>query len=145
MTAWRLCMIDDCWAYFARCAPTEVWGDDWDDVPHECNAEPPYADRVVDGILKVAFDGDWQIAGAQHCPLNASDHPYGYSVQEINRGAMPWLYILHYGDRYPEIRLSIHAGVTLAEFAELIEQGDGRVYRALAPELTDAEQEAMTP
>jgi len=128
MSAWRLCMIDGCWAYFAQCAPTEVWGDDWDDAPHECNAEPPYSDSIEGGVLKVAFDGDWKIGGTQCCQLNAPDHPHGYSVQEINQGAMPWLYIPHHGDRYPEIRLSIHAGVTLAEFTAAIKQGDGQVY-----------------
>ncbi len=135
MSPWRLCMVRESWAYFARCAPTDIWGDDWEDTPHECNAGEPYADRVEGGILKVAFDGDWEIGGTQCCVLNSSGRPYGYSVKEINSGAMPWLYIPHYDeDRYPEVRLAINAGVTLAEFTEAVGLGDGRVYRALEDE-----------
>lgn len=110
-SAWLLCYVEGCFAYFCDKLPHKVWGDDWNDAPHDCNAGTPY-----DDYYKVAFDG----------PFEVQYKPYA-SVEQINRNEYAWLYDWR-GNRIAE------AGVTLDEFIALIEANGGTVY---LPSLTE--------
>lgn len=39
---------------------TDYWGDDWDDLPYDCNADRVY-DRFVKGIHDVSFPFDYKV------------------------------------------------------------------------------------
>jgi len=127
----RLVYVEDCWAWFAE-NTADAWGDDWNDAPHDCNAGTPYDDRGGYKI-KVAFDGDLEVAGTQWGSYPAFHPPapkHGLSVEEINDGAAPWLYQPSYGlKQFPEPLMVIPAGVTLVEFEQLVAQAGGKVYR----------------
>lgn len=90
-------------AYFTPKNLDEQWGDDWDDIPYDCNAERPYdGDEEIiivpfyieEGCLPV----NW--ASGVNCP---------YSVRDINRGAVAWIY-------NRERNICIHAGINPYEF-----------------------------
>lgn len=126
---YMLCYVEGPWAYFADREPGEMWGDDWNDAPHECNAGTPY-DHKGEKVVKVAYDGDWEIAGAQNGVVyGAGESRYGMSVEEINRGDAPWLYQPSYGlPQYPQPQREIPAGVALKDFRKLIAEAGGSVY-----------------
>jgi hypothetical protein len=111
MNEFKLCYVDDCWAYFTTQELSKQIGDDWDDAPYEHNAGSPY-EPYRDGetwqILKVAFDGAFTLPcdGYTNTP---------WSVTQINDGIVPWL--IPWQDR-----------ATLAEFIEFVEKYDGSVY-----------------
>lgn len=121
----HLCYVKDRWAYFTATPLSEVWGDDWNDAPHECNAGLPNADCVV-----VAYDGDLEVCGTQFgWPPASTEHPHGYSVEEINDGEIPWLAQLSYATAgIIDVVVRVMAGTTLAEFREIVRRVDGNVY-----------------
>ena len=93
----RLCYVDENIMYFTDCFETQ-WSDDWDDTPYEHNAEPPYEwnDKETDEwniehhhghIRKIAFEHHWWIRRPCDGHLNSP-----YSVDDINKGAIAWLY-----------------------------------------------------
>lgn len=136
----RLCYIQgDDRAYFTSQPLDKQWGDDWDDAPYEHNAGTPYEPHESYGY----FDREakeWR---------KGSDYVYGvpgwrvvscyfeaplvtpawgclnspYSVQDINRGRVPWLRPVS-GTDGP----TIMAGVMLDEFRRLIAKAGGKVY-----------------
>lgn len=119
-----LCFVDDsCWAYFANVPPADVWGDDWNDAPHDCNAGRPY-DKEGQRLVQVAFDGPYEVAGTD------DRGRWGYlSAEDINTGRAPWLYDPGYGEKtYPEPKDVINAGITLQEFRKRIRAAGGQVY-----------------
>lgn len=121
----RLCYVDEPWAYFANVEPTEMWGDDWNDAPHDCNAGMPYV-REGQQVVKVAYDADLQTVGTNHL-----SH-YGYvSAQDINEGRAPWLIQPSYGlPQFPKPLREVHAGITLGNFKLLAREVGGTVYVA---------------
>jgi len=114
-----LCYVREPWAYFTTQNLKDQWGDDWNDAPYEHNAGEPYGDR--DGrwkIIKVAFEGDFD----SPCSAVANSR---WSVEDINRGNVPWLETSRY---YRESPVSIWAGMPLDEFVKLVKQCGGTVY-----------------
>lgn len=95
--SFRLCYVDDNVMYFTDNFKG-IYGDDWDDAPYEHNAEPPYEwnDNESDEwnvehhhghIRKIAFEHHWWIRRPCDGHLNSP-----YSVEDINNGAIAWLY-----------------------------------------------------
>lgn len=128
---WHLCYVDGDWAYFSEAPPTDVYGDDWNDAPHDCNAGEPYRQFET---FKVAFDGDLEIVG-----VNDRDR-WGYlSVDDINDGKAPWLVQVLYGKRplddngHLPLGVQIDGGTPYAEFKDLVAETGGCVYEAVAP------------
>jgi hypothetical protein len=137
---YKLCYVDGSWAYFTTQDLDKQWGDDWNDAPYECNAEIPYAwnEKVYQknpeteeyryipnpepqwSIGMVAFDGNFD---APCDGYQWSSSPY--SVQAINRKAIPWLRTSEY---YSGAHVEIWAGTTYPDFVALIIQGGGMVY-----------------
>jgi hypothetical protein len=108
----KLCYVKGNEAYFHDKDPKEVWGDDWNDVPYEHNAGPPY-----DYKLKVYFE-----CGYAEQPCDG----YGnspYSVEDINKSNIPWL---------KANGVCIYPGDTFDEFKAKIKQLGGEVYLPLS-------------
>lgn len=123
-----LCYVEFGWAWFTTQPLEKQWGDDWNDAPYEHNAGRPYEYRP-----DIAADADkepWEIHKvAWDAPLvtpsdNVANCPY--SVQDINRGAAAWLRPDGWNPDAPYV--VIPAGVTLAEFRDLIQRSGGTVY-----------------
>jgi hypothetical protein len=111
----RLCYVRDNIMYFTDNFENQ-WSDDWDDAPYEHNAEPPYEwnDNESDEwnvehhhghIRKIAFEHHWYIRRPCDGHLNSP-----YSVEDINKGAIAWLYSEEAG--------GLMAGSTMAEAIE---------------------------
>jgi hypothetical protein len=120
----RLCYVEEPWAYFTTQELSKQWGDDWDDRPYEHNAGAPY--KWHDGrdgepweIVKVAWYADLITPCEGH--VNSP-----YSVQDINQGAVPWLRTPSYSSR--KVQVEIYAGTTLDEFIRVVESVGGEVY-----------------
>jgi hypothetical protein len=116
----RLCYVDDNVMYFTDNFKG-IYGDDWDDAPYEHNAEPPYEwnDNESDEwnvehhhghIRKIAFEHHWYIRRPCDGHLNSP-----YSVEDINKGAIAWLYSDEAG--------GLMAGSTMAEAIEWCRKG----------------------
>lgn len=125
----RLCYVDSPWAYFSTADPSDVWGDDWNDAPHDCNAGEPYDDKAP-GLVKVAYDADLWPVGAGTFAGYVKDRWGWLSVQQINNGEAPWLVRIVYDAQSMRHDLEIHAGVTLEEFKSMVAQAGGTVYEA---------------
>lgn len=69
---------------FTPQAASQVWGDDWDDVPYEHNAEPPQTGAVLTWTLPRSYLRDWYLPADLYQPSNLS-------VRLINHRSMPWL------------------------------------------------------
>ncbi|MBO5630967.1 MAG: hypothetical protein J5965_18010 [Aeriscardovia sp.] len=90
----RLCYVDENIMHFTDNFEHQ-WGDDWNDKPYEHNAGEPYGlkpnEPVRDGyghIRLIAFiSSDWYIRRPCDGHLNSP-----YSVEDINHGAVAWLY-----------------------------------------------------
>lgn len=124
---YKLCYIDDRWAFFTTNDIEKQWGDDWNDAPYEYNAGAPYEYRdYMDcepyKIDRVVFDGDFET------PDSYVNQYSTYSVQDINRGVVPWLQTDRYGAA--DKRIKIYAGCTFPEFVALVEEAGGRVWVA---------------
>ena len=136
MKNYKLCYIENNFAYFTTQDLDKQWGDDWDDAPYEHNAEQPYtpairyftADRQekvetdwnADGspkweIMKIAFDCRRSATPAETAGSNSP-----YSVQMINNKLIPWLTV------YPD--KALFAGATIDSFVEFIEEAGGEIF-----------------
>lgn len=119
------------YAYFTPIPLDKQWGDDWNDAPYEYNAEVPYDDYYEDGtdsdkrieveIVRVPFyvpyDDGWSI----RFPKDWTGDNSPFSVQDINGGAVAWLY-----DK--RTKTAINAGCSPGEFVrkiEVINEGNG--------------------
>jgi len=121
----KLCCIRWGRAYFTTQDVTEQWGDDWNDAPYEHNAGAPYKqckDNWERGeeqwqIFEIPFDSGLVAPGDSG--LNSK-----YSIQDINRGDVPWLQ----SPLWSKSEVQIMAGTTFKEFAIIINQAGGTVY-----------------
>lgn len=98
------------YAYFTSKPIQEQWGDDWDDRPYDCNAEIPYDDENTEIIVIPFYKPEslympHEISSAVNCP---------YSVEDINCGAVAWLY-------NREHNISFQAGITPNEFFDKLD------------------------
>lgn len=126
---YKLCYIDR-WgpfAWFTTADLKDQRGDDWYKKPWDCNAGRPYEWAEYDNcpsydLLKIAYDGEF----TTH-PNLAGYHPETwFSAQEINAGHIYWLKTPEYG----EIKDTLFAGATVAEFCDFIRRNGGTVYMA---------------
>lgn len=133
---YKLCYVRDSWVYFTTQSLEKQWGDDWNDIPFECNAGKPYewdAEAYVPGdapawdIVKVAYSGDFETPDSR---CNSTNSPY--SVEIINNGAVPWLSTSLYS---PPPHTHIYAGVSYSEFVRLVQSAGGKVYEEIEKEL----------
>lgn len=126
----RLCYVEDSWAWFTTQAVEDQWGDDWNDAPYEHNAGDPYdwrpymAERGVEPyeLLRVAWSGT-QLEPPYSGHLNSP-----WSVEQINRGETAWLTDPMYGQRPRTPEHVVFAGATVDEFIAAIEARGGTVY-----------------
>jgi len=117
--------IGNDWAFFTTQDLDKQRGDDWEDVPYECNAGKPYTyaeyheERGEEPweIFRVAFLTNLSTPDEEH--LNSP-----YSVRAINSGGVPWLRGLYGKSHW----ISIMAGITFKKFAEVIHRTGGTVY-----------------
>ena len=125
---YKLCYVDGNEAWFTSDWKNQ-WGDDWDDRPYEHNAEPPYEhdyskpeQGIKDGrgiypeidIYKVIVTGAYNILLPCSNTINSP-----YSVEDINKGVVPWLTILDKDDKPTYIK----AGATMEETLKAIKAG----------------------
>lgn len=143
---YKLCYVEDNFAYFTTKELKDQWGDDWNDAPYEHNAGEPYEpcwhntpeqiekndgkcecgccvrDWNEDGtpkwkVMKVAYDGCFDTPSSNCANSN-------FSVEDINAGAVPWL-----SNKWDKV--FINAGVSFEEFKSLVKKGGGNVYVAV--------------
>lgn len=106
--SFKLCYVVNNMLYFTDNFENQ-WGDDWDDAPYEHNAGTPYEiikelkDNKHRGNLRYIVYVDLDVK--QPCDYYGSNSPY--SVEMINKGAIPWLSSVKYGN--------ISAGTTIDE------------------------------
>lgn len=98
---YQLCYVDGDRAYFTSDLKKQ-WGDDWSDVPYQCNAGEPYRHRETD-VIMVLFYNVYQTPDVS-CRESLS-------VEGINKKFAPWL---------KGLKLKINAGTTLKKFKEKI-------------------------
>lgn len=88
-------------AYFTRLDLLEQWGDDWNDAPYDCNAGGPYENSEGD-IIEVPFafvgseddEGYFSTYPLEYMlPENYGGGNCPWSVEDINLGAVPWLFV----------------------------------------------------
>jgi len=136
MKNYKLCYIENNFAYFTTQELDKQTGDDWNDAPYEHNAGTPYEPRIfyyADGrrekdltewnedgtpkfeIYKVAYD----YCGAE-TPAQIAGSNSRYSVDMINAKLIPWL------TKYPN--KALFAGASVEEFITFIEDCGGTVY-----------------
>ena len=138
MKNYKLCYIQDNFAYFTTQELEKQTGDDWNDAPYEHNAGLPYLPHVrhyADGrtekipeywnedgtpkweIYTVAYSDVYAETPAQIAGLNSR-----CSVDMINAKVVPWL------TDWPNGKRALFAGASVEEFIEFIESQGGTVY-----------------
>ena len=117
----KLCFIKDNAAYFTTAALKNQSGDDWDDIPYECNAGEPYLWHKYSGcpeykIKKIYYDSsdDKVLITPDYSHVNSP-----YSIEALNKKVYPWLI----GDG-----IAIFAGESLESFVQKIESINGNIY-----------------
>lgn len=137
---YKLCYIENNFAYFTTQDLNKQWGDDWDDAPYEHNAEEPYtpAIRYFTADRQEKIETDWNADGtpkweimkiAFYCPSAATPAETAgmnspYSVEMINNKLVPWL-IVHWR-MYPD--KALFAGASIDSFVEFIEDAGGEIF-----------------
>ena len=139
---YKLCFVDsEEWAgdpiilYFTELDDvTEQWGDDWNDRPYEHNAGEPYENDysqpeqgVKNGvgiypeisIYKLVITGGYNIATPRTGTNNSP-----YSVEDINKGIVPWLTIKGRNDNVTFVK----AGTTLRDTLKALEIIKNNIY-----------------
>ena len=117
---YKLCYVKHGKAFFTTQRLKDQWGDDWNDAPYEHNAGEPYTGKGWK-IFTVFFEADLNE------PCDDYRNPY-YSVEEINKKAIPWL--SPYSSS--EHNFKIWAGTTLRDFIDIIKIVGGEVYVPLS-------------
>lgn len=149
-SAFKLCYVEGCFAYFTTAALDSQWGDDWDDAPYEHNAGRPYLPTMhyyANGQQKLS-PRDWNLDGTPKyqllavsygshqdgadfltpCDLAGSNSPY--SVQAINRGEAPWLTARGWVPAKKEFEVfgQLFAGASVPDFFEFVKKYGGNLY-----------------
>ena len=113
----RLCYVRHHTLYFTDNFENQ-WGDDWDDAPYEHNAGEPYeydddpmADNTDRGHIRYLAYMDWNYWIQEP---KSGYHNSRYSVEDINNGAVPWLYCDEAGELY--------AGATMEQAIEWLKK-----------------------
>lgn len=103
----------------------KVWGDDFDDAPYDCNSGIPYDTYGDDDkeitVIKVPFScgiDDFLGSNLEEKYPNTGFYNTPYSVEDINLGAVPWIFVRTYKGRGNNDGISIMAGTTIPEFIE---------------------------
>lgn len=118
------------YAYFTPESLAEQWGDDWDDAPYDCNAEPPYDSHYKEkdengkwveyNIMLVPFmlnfDG-WRVVMPKDYGYNSP-----FSVRDINAGAVAWVYYKGKNGKSCGGSVTIQAGAGPYEFMNKVER-----------------------
>jgi len=133
----KLCYVDDHFAYFTTQELCDQYGDDWNDVPYEHNAGRPsewnLGDHRAWEICKVAFEANMRT------PADIAYSNSAYSVDMINAGMAPWLASdPRHVDKPPYYQ--IYAGVSIEEFTRTIHAAGGQVYFSVPPEYVPSSQ-----
>jgi hypothetical protein len=109
------------YAYFTPIDFSEQWGDDWDDAPYEHNAGRPYdhgsnhRDEVE--IIMIPFGIKNETAWIKFPDYyGCGNSPF--SVDEINLGAVPWIFAK--GKRRSGV--SIYGGDSVLTFLDKLKQ-----------------------
>lgn len=116
----HLCFIDENVAFFTSNELSDQWGDDWNDAPFEHNAGYPYENGAI--IIRIEYSAPIEYQTPENGQLNSH-----YSVQEINKGVVPWLQHNNGGK-------NIFAGASIDEFiSEILASGGtiGKVSKGL--------------
>lgn len=122
-------------AYFAKVKPGKVVGDDMDDRPYDCNSGIPYDDSYNGGeilMLPFGYPGEYDTEEGtyyQDCRIMDIKQPKDYpmvnvpwSTEDINLGAVPWIFARTCRFKYNNRSVSIMAGVNPEEFMKKIEE-----------------------
>ena len=115
-------------AYFTRLDLLEQWGDDWNDAPYDCNAGGPYENSEGDIIeVPFAFVGSEDDEGyfstyplEYKLPKEYGGYNCPWSVEDINLGAVPWLFVKDMSKRHVPA-VVIMAGISPVDFREKLE------------------------
>lgn len=108
----------------------QVYGDDWNDAPHNCNAGEPY--HKFGPFLRLCFEGaNLELVGT--CDRGGGVGRWGYlSVDQINAGEAPWLAQIRYGapadGELIPLGVVVPAGISPSDFTLLIREAGGRIY-----------------
>jgi hypothetical protein len=125
-----LCYVEGSWAWFTTAPLAEQWGDDWNDAPYQHNAGVPY-EREGSRLIRVAWHGPFRTPEERGWDLDGRVAG-GWSVEQINAGALPWLQTWTYEHAWVE-PTAIYAGTTLYDFARLVQLAGGAVYVPIRP------------
>lgn len=93
----------------------EQTGDDWDNIPYECNSGEPYDEG---GLLKIAFAYP-PFPSKLYEIYQPKDYPFTntpWSCNDINLGAIPWLFM----KTAKNTGTSVMAGIGPEEFKEKV-------------------------
>ena len=113
----QLCYVDLPFVWFTTDFVGQ-WGDDWDDIPYECNAGQPYPPKFIGRdyeLFRVAvFPNPYK-----HQLRVPADAHYSspWSVMDINNKLVPWLRLMNLDWDSPTIE-AIMAGTTYAAFKD---------------------------
>jgi len=114
----RLCYVDGRRAYFTNKEIILQTGDDWNDVPYEHNAGPPYCREPGQIVFVDYMAGDTALNLPGHQVANSP-----FSVDEINRNGIAWLEFDYPGGG----GLGIAPGAPPQEFADFIRKAGGTI------------------
>lgn len=119
---YRLCYVDSNVLYFTDNFE-HCWGDDWNDAPYDCNAGEPYTycddwspeenlEHHHTHIRYIAFKSNGSYI-KQPCDI---EYNSSYSVEDINKGAIAWLYSQEVG--------GLRGGATISEAKDWLKKNE---------------------
>lgn len=119
------------YAYFSPVSEIgEVIGDDHDDVPYEHNAGIPY-DTVGNNdveVLMIPFSLPLSSFWRGSCEVTLKEpKDYGngnspFSAEDINLGAVPWIFVRTCKYKYGNVGIPIMAGISPGDFLEKVRE-----------------------
>lgn len=109
------------YAYFTPINLREQWGDDWNDIPYEHNAGRPYDsdndnNKITIILIPFYLNRDYMYPEVKF-PEDYGGSNSPFSVENINLGAVPWIFIK--GKEDSDV---IQAGVSPFNFCKIIEK-----------------------
>lgn len=123
MNDYKLCYVEDNFAYFTTQELADQWGDGWA-KSYPLNCGEPYEPCQIDrkngkswSIEKLAFFAELD---------TPDERGASYSPEQINAGAAAWL-VSSLWSRDPSVVIS--SGVSIEQFTALVHQAGGEVFR----------------